>query len=144
MAAAGEPTGRASEAWCKRGFHEWRAVNGGPFGHTQPDDDGCLQVCAACGVKRPATSTESSMAAAVAQLLEDLAEASRRLEEAEEAAAMWVYERERSKDRAPAWEDRLPDDPVRLRYLAEARHALARVSPEGVSFGATSERNEHG
>lgn len=62
----------AKEYMCKVGAHEWRATVGGPFGHTQADDEGYIQVCTHCGVKRPATQTELHSAEAVRDLLQQL------------------------------------------------------------------------
>jgi hypothetical protein len=76
---------------------------------------------------------------------ERAAEASRRLEEAEAALqglVEWID--------SDSWQIRGPSEHRMVRFTATtpellaARRFLARVSSEGVSSGATSERNEHG
>jgi hypothetical protein len=72
----------AAAYFCGVGAHEWRATVGGPFGYTQPDEDGYVQVCAHCGVKRPATQWETSAARAVRDLLGQLRDVSEELAKA--------------------------------------------------------------
>lgn len=98
----------------------WEALEGS----TPINVPGAIK-CHRDGCKRPACALTGGRW----YCLRHLKERAERLEIDLERVAEFVYERERSRVHSLAWPDLLDDDPVRLRYLAEIRAALAREFP---------------